>query len=102
MADIFGTENDDILNGTDSDDVIEGLDGNDQLDGGLGADILDGGDGEDTAVFMGSAAEYSIQRDGQALVLTDTVEGRDGRDRLVAIERLHFEDGPRSAAEVGR
>ena len=82
-----------------------GLRGNDQansLRGNHGSNSLDGGDGEDTAVFTGSAAEYSIQRDGQALVVTDTVEGRDGHDRLVAIEWLHFEDCLRSASEVGR
>ncbi|RSK34050.1 calcium-binding protein, partial [Rhodovulum iodosum] len=48
MADILGTEGNDILNGTPEDDFIQGLEGNDQIDGGTGRDDLRGGDGDDT------------------------------------------------------
>ncbi len=81
-----------------------GLKGNDQdntLRGNRGSNLLDGGDGEDTAVFEGNAVEYDIERDGQTLFVADTIEGRDGRDRLVAVEWLKFEDGLRSADEAG-
>jgi hypothetical protein len=80
-----------------------GLKGNAQnntLRGNRGSNMLDGGDGEDTAVFEGNAAEYDIERDGQTLIVADTIEGRDGRDRLVAVEWLKFEDGLRSADEA--
>ena len=82
-----------------------GLRGNDQdntLKGNRGSNLLDGGEGEDTVVFQGASAEYTIERDGVALYVTDSVEGRDGRDQLEAVEWLQFEDGLQSAAEAGR
>jgi Ca2+-binding RTX toxin-like protein len=56
MADITGTEGNDILNGTGNadtitglggDDTIHGGDGNDTIDGGAGIDIIDAGYGDD-------------------------------------------------------
>lgn len=46
MADITGTENNEVLTGTDEDDVINGLSGYDTLDGGEGSDtyIVNAGD----------------------------------------------------------
>jgi len=81
-----------------------GLKGNEQdntLRGNRGSNILDGGDGFDTVVFEGAIAEYEITRDGGALIITDRIEGRDGRDRLEAVEQLQFKDGPRSTADLG-
>jgi hypothetical protein len=79
-----------------------GLRGNDQdntLKGNQGSNLLDGGDGEDTAVFNGPFADYGIEADGQVVVVSDGVEGRDGSDRLEAVEWLQFQDGRRSAEE---
>jgi hypothetical protein len=80
-----------------------GLEGNDQdntLTGNSGANLLDGGDGTDTAVFEGTMAEYEISRDGDLFIVNDTIEGRDGRDRLQAVEQLQFRDGLRSTDDL--
>jgi Ca2+-binding RTX toxin-like protein len=79
------------------------LRGNDQdnvLRGNAGYNELRGGAGDDTARFTGLAREYRIQPDGSDLVVTDSVQRRDGVDRLVSIEWLEFADGRRSAAEL--
>lgn len=79
-----------------------GLKGNDRdnsLSGNQGANLLSGGEGEDTALFQGDRADYEIASDGKALVVTDTVEGRDGVDRLEDIEWLEFRDVRLSAAD---
>ena len=80
-----------------------GLEGNDQdntLRGNRESNFLDGGDGEDTVLFTGIFAEYDISVEGETLVVADTVEGRDGVDRLEAVEWLEFGDGRRSSAEL--
>lgn len=53
MANIVGTNGDDILVGTGARDTITGLDGADSLHGGAGADTLDGGAGSDTTDYAG-------------------------------------------------
>jgi hypothetical protein len=81
-----------------------GLEGNDQdntLTGNSGANLLDGGEGVDTVVFEGTMAEYEISREGELLVIADTIEGRDGRDRLQAVEQLQFQDGLRPTEDLG-
>ena len=83
-------------------DFDSGLRGNDQdntLRGNQGSNLLAGGDGDDTAVFQGPFTDYAIEGDNQALVVTDAVKGRDGSDRLEAVEWLQFQDGRRSAEE---
>jgi Ca2+-binding RTX toxin-like protein len=55
-------------------------------------EILTGTDSFDTAVFSGNASEYSVAVDGNAVIVTDLVAGRDGVDRLTGIERLQFSD----------
>jgi Ca2+-binding RTX toxin-like protein len=55
-------------------------------------EILTGTDNFDTAVYSGNASEYSVTLDGNAVIVTDLVAGRDGVDRLTGIERLQFAD----------
>ncbi len=47
MADIFGTDLNDILNGTTDPDFITGGAGDDVIDGNFGSDIIEGGSGND-------------------------------------------------------
>ncbi len=80
-----------------------GLRGNDQdntLKGNQGSNLLDGGDGEDTAVFQGPFTDYDIEGDRQTLIVTDRVQGRDGRDRLESVESIQFQDGRRNTSDV--
>ncbi|MGH8383533.1 peroxidase family protein [Pseudomonas sp.] len=55
-------------------------------------EIRTGNDRFDTALFTGTAAQYSVVVDGDTVVVTDSVAGRDGVDRLTGIERLQFSD----------
>ncbi|WP_223509741.1 peroxidase family protein [Pseudomonas sp. BF-RE-29] len=55
-------------------------------------EILTGTDNFDTALFSGNASEYTVAVDGNAVIVTDLVAGRDGVDRLTGIERLQFAD----------
>ena len=54
-----------------------------RLEGRAGNDYIDGGDGIDTAVFSGTAAQYTITRTGDEI----TVRGADGVDTLTNVER---------------
>jgi hypothetical protein len=44
-------------------------------------------------VYTGDESEYRIERGDGTMVVSDSVEGRDGTDELVGIERLVFRDG---------
>ncbi|WP_223532300.1 peroxidase family protein [Pseudomonas sp. BF-R-30] len=55
-------------------------------------EILTGTDNFDTALYSGNASEYTVAVDGNAVIVTDLVAGRDGVDRLTGIERLQFAD----------
>ncbi|MDH4581494.1 heme peroxidase, partial [Pseudomonas sp. BN415] len=47
----------------------------------------------DTAEFAGNRADYTVLNNGDGTwTVTDTVDGRDGSDRLSGIERLQFND----------
>lgn len=79
---------DTLLGGGGSDRLIGG-DGDDLLIGGWDSDYLDGGAGEDTAVFSGRMSDYTIRLEaGQTIVI-----GADGKDVLVGVEFLRFDDG---------
>ncbi|QCI12535.1 heme peroxidase [Pseudomonas putida] len=60
-------------------------------------EILSGADHYDTAVFSGNAGDYNVVVDGNAVIVTDLVAGRDGVDRLTGIERLQFADGAQAS-----
>ncbi|KIC82811.1 peroxidase family protein [Pseudomonas sp. C5pp] len=60
-------------------------------------EILNGADSYDTAVYSGVASDYSVVVDGNSVIVTDSVAGRDGVDRLTGIERLQFSDGSQAS-----
>jgi len=51
MAQLTGTDSNDVLMGTDASDIIDALGGDDLIFPGLGADTIQGGDGNDTIRF---------------------------------------------------
>ncbi|AFY18927.1 peroxidase family protein [Pseudomonas sp. UW4] len=55
-------------------------------------EILTGTDNFDTALYSGNASEYTVAVEGNAVIVTDLVAGRDGVDHLTGIERLQFAD----------
>ena len=93
-----GALGDDVLIGSDRSDILNGGEGNDVLTGGLGNDWLDGGNGgANVAVFSGTRAEYNLEwlsgNQSLNLQVTDSVDGRDGRDTLNNVQILRFTDG---------
>jgi Ca2+-binding RTX toxin-like protein len=72
----------DTINGGLAADILAGFGGN---------DIVNGGDGIDTALYLGSRANYAIAPNDTGYVVTDS-SGLDGSDTLVSIERLEFAD----------
>ena len=76
----------DNISGGGGADTIAGGGGNDILNGGAGNDVIDGGTGIDTATFGGNLAAYSFSP-GSIIVV-----GPDGRDTLIDVEFLSFDD----------
>ncbi|MEJ0040525.1 MAG: right-handed parallel beta-helix repeat-containing protein [Gammaproteobacteria bacterium] len=83
----------DALEGGEGADILRGGAGDDSLTGGAGNDTLDGGDGTDVAHFSGDRAEYGIQFQGNAVVVTHKSGGADGVDTLTNVETLQFASG---------
>ncbi len=79
----------DALSGTAGANYLDGGDGDDVLNGRGGADTLTGGAGDDVATFASTRAEnvVTVNADG-----TVVVQGPEGRDLLLDIERLQFTD----------
>ena len=91
---IYGSDTSETLTGSEGTDRVDAGPGDDRIEGLAGDDILNGGNGIDTAVYTGSAAQYTIRIDrvnGTATV-TDFLGQRDGTDSLTGIERLQFGD----------
>jgi serralysin len=70
-----------------SEALLGGL-GCDLLSGAVGDQVIDGGPDVDTVVYTGVLADYDIVRVAQGI----GVWGAEGRDLLVAVERLQFAD----------
>ena len=79
--------------GNDQDNRLTGNDGNNHITGGAGNDVIVGGEGSDTAVFSGIESEYQIENGDGTMIVSDSIEGRDGTDELVGVETLAFADG---------
>lgn len=73
------------------DDVIKGNSANNRLQGGAGNDTLMGGDGIDTAAYAGKRGNFSFNKKGGTLTVTDKT-GLEGTDTLTGMERLSFSD----------
>lgn len=94
-----------VLTGGAGADKLYGSGGNDTLIGGAGADTLDGGTGTDTAVFTGKSTDYSwVKNSNGSWTVTDLRAGSpDGKDTLVGIELMQFNDSllsPTAASTV--
>ena len=67
-----------------------------ELTGGSGNDTLDGGLGNDVVVVRGLRTTYEIVTEGGLLKIRDLapgVDGDDGTDTLIGVERVRFGDG---------
>jgi len=120
---IYGSSGADTIKGGDGNDRLSGGSGADIITAGHGDDIIDGGSmggshwagystsnggvsflvdiddpDKDVVIFSGTRDEYSIELSGTTIrnsqiVITDSVEGRDGTDTLKNVEILRFSDG---------
>ncbi len=88
---LTGKLNSNIL-GNSQDNKLTGNKGDNIITGGKGNDILNGGEGTDTAVFSGDYAAYKVEKTENKYTITDSIEGRDGKDELTNIEVLQFKD----------
>jgi len=88
---LTGSSNTGIL-GNDQDNKLMGNNGDNLITGGKGNDNIDGGEGDDTAGFSGARSEYKIEEGDDKTIVKDTVEDRDGTDKLTSIESLKFKD----------
>ena len=86
---LTGTSGADRLEGTVEEDYLVGQAGDDVFLPGAGNDGIHGGAGTDRVIYEGSVADHVLREEPQGLV----VEGPSGRDLLVAIEEIVFDDG---------
>ncbi len=77
------------LTGTNDANLI-GNSHDNQLAGNAGTNRLDGMGGNDTAIFKGEYAEYSVSFSGDQIIVQDSVDNRNGLNTLNNIEYLAF------------
>ncbi len=93
-----GGAGDDTITGNSGANILTGGGGNDSLFGLEGDDLLDGGIGHDSAIFRGSLLDYLFAlMENRFILVTDTVNYRDGIDRVFGIELFVFADQVTSA-----
>ena len=86
----FGTLIEVVL-GSNKADKITGNASNNLFEGRGGNDVLDGGDGRDTAVWPGALSQYKLSNTQNAYTVEATT-GTEGKDQILNIERLKFQD----------
>ncbi|MFU2137234.1 S8 family serine peptidase [Gallibacterium anatis] len=89
---LFGDRGNDLIYGGSDDDKLYGGAGDDALVGDSGDDFIDGGSGDDTAEFSGKFEEYEITKLEGGILIKDKVQGRDGSDFLINVEKAAFTD----------
>lgn len=87
-----GSAQADTMAGTTGPDTLYGGNGRDSLRGQQGDDILDGGADIDVAVFSGLTSSFSLVAQETSWAVTDGT-GTQGRDLLVDVERILWDDG---------
>lgn len=86
----YGVAIENVIGSSYADQII-GNDGNNRFTPGMGNDSIDGDLGFDAVMYSGARARHAISRIGDTIVVSDTT-GAEGKDTLVNIERLHFQD----------
>jgi len=82
MAEILGTESNEVLTGGSGIDTIDGGGGNDIINSGAGNDIIDGGSGSDR-LNGGSGSDTLIYTLTENYGATDVYTGGSGRDTIL-------------------
>jgi Ca2+-binding RTX toxin-like protein len=93
---VGGTSGNDVLNGQHGNDTLKGAAGDDRLIGGAGDDVLRGSQGAgDIAIYSGRLQHSQIIVGVTSVTVTDLlpgIDGDDGADILVGVERLKFQN----------
>ncbi|MEZ0306602.1 MAG: hypothetical protein ACAH21_01675 [Ramlibacter sp.] len=99
---IDGTDGADSLTGTGGRDAIYAAEADDTVGGGGGNDSLYGGVGNDTVVLAGNFADYAVsyQTSSASFLFSDSVDGRDGTDRIREFESFAFADGTMAVSQL--
>jgi Ca2+-binding RTX toxin-like protein len=89
-----GTQGNDVLAGNSEDDVLFGDAGDDTIEGGAW--------GNDTVVYRGNFADYTITYDAtsHSYTLIDHYAGRDGTDVVHGVEMFAFADGMKTFGQL--
>ena len=100
---LHGGDGNDNIASNGGDDQLYGDGGNDTLTGAEDNDFLDGGTGDDTAVFRGNFADYTISYNAEThqYTVADKVAGRDGTDTVINVEHFHFADVTSESSTFG-
>ena len=80
-----------LIGGIGNDTLVGGRD-NDTLYGGTGTNSVDGGDGDDTAVFTGSRADYTVTAGAQPGAVVVTLKAGGETTTVINVEHLQFAD----------
>ncbi len=96
---LFGWFGDDTLSGGAGDDILVGGFGDDVLIGGEGDDLLLGGRGFDTAIYEGEIGDYCIDKGWCGVLEIEDLQGDEGHDYLLSVEKVVFENGTSDAAD---
>lgn len=88
---VEGTSGNDTLGPDASGDAYYLREGDDRVTAGGGNDFIDGGSGIDTAILLGPAARFKLERKSTHWLVTDS-SGSSGIDQLIDVERLQFSD----------
>jgi hypothetical protein len=71
-----------------------------QLAGNSGSNVLDGAEGSDTVLLQGNFADYSIQKNGNGILIQDSMSERDGAIEIRNIEVLKFKDQSKNTSDL--
>jgi Ca2+-binding RTX toxin-like protein len=88
--------------GSNFNDTITGDGGNNVITGGGGNDTISGGGGNDTVVYAGRFGDYAVSYDSvhNTFTIADKISGRDGVDKVTAVEFFQFSDRTLSAEQL--
>ncbi|MBB4041373.1 Ca2+-binding RTX toxin-like protein [Microvirga flocculans] len=93
ISNLEGGSGADHFIGHDGNNRLVGNGGDDTLEGGKGDDVIEGGSGQNTAVFSGTSAQYTITRNADGTVtVADQQADRDGSDTLKDVRLVKFSD----------
>ena len=103
---LFGEGGNDTIDGGDGNDTIRGGEGDDTITGGAGDDVISGGGylaaDNDTVVYSGNWADYTITQSGSNFIITDNRPGSpDGTDTVNQdVENFQFADATVPQADI--